>query len=52
MLRLLAGLTIGIYFGFNTPKYIEQCREMCYRYFAAMHYESHKHDEIHKEELE
>ena len=52
MLRLLGGLTIGIYLGFNAPKYIGQCREMCDRYFAAMHDEAHKHDETHKEESE
>ena len=52
MLRLLAGLTIGIYLGINAPKYIGQCREMCDRYFAAMHDEAHKHDETPKEEPE
>ena len=42
MLRLLAGLTIGIYLGFNSPRYIRQCREMCDRYFETMHDEAHK----------
>ena len=42
MLRLVAGLTIGIYLGFNAPKYIRQGREMADRYFEAMHVEAHK----------
>ena len=42
MLRLIAGLTIGIYLGFNAPKYIRECREMADRYFEAMHTEAHQ----------
>ncbi len=40
MLRLLAGLTLGLYFGFNAPKYIRQCQEMYDRYFQEMHEEA------------
>jgi|GEM_PF-3131599 hypothetical protein len=42
MLKLLAGLTIGIYLGLNSPKYIKQCREMCDCYIKAVHDEAHK----------
>ena len=41
-LRLLAGLTVGIYLGLNSPKYIRQCREMCRCYFQALHDEAHR----------
>ena len=41
-LRLLVGLTVGIYLGLNAPKYIRQCREMCDCYFQALHDEAHK----------
>ena len=42
MLRLVAGLAIGIYLGFNAPRYIRQCREMCDNYIKAVHDEAHK----------
>ena len=42
MLRLVAGLTKGIYLGLNAPKYIRQCREMCDRYIKTMHDEAHQ----------
>ena len=42
VLRLLAGLTVGIYLGFNAPKHIRQCREMCECYFQALHDEAHR----------
>jgi hypothetical protein len=42
MLKLLVGLTIGIYLGFNSPKYIKQCREMRDCYISAVHDEAHK----------
>ena len=41
-LRLLAGLTVGIYLGLHAPKYIRQCREMCECYFQALHDEAHR----------
>ncbi len=41
-LKLLAGLTVGIYLGFNAPKHIRQCREMCECYFKALHDEAHR----------
>ena len=42
MLRLLAGLTIGVYLGFHAPRYVRQCREMCDRYFESLHNEAHQ----------
>ena len=42
MLRSLAGLTIGMYLGFNAPGYVEKCRGMCDRYFEAAHDEAYQ----------
>jgi hypothetical protein len=42
LLKLLAGLTIGIYLGFNAPRYIGQCQEMWDSYFKTIHDEAHK----------
>ena len=42
MIRVLVGLTIGIYFGLKAPNYIRQCLEMRDRHFEALHKAFHK----------
>ena len=45
MLRLLAGLTIGIYLGFRAPKYAPRLLEMCQQCFDDVHNRAHREDQ-------
>lgn len=42
MIRMLIGLTIGIYFGLKAPSYVQQFLEMRDKHFEALHKESHE----------
>ena len=44
MLRFFTEITIGMFLGFQAPRYAQRCREMCKEYL------DHLHDEAHREE--
>ena len=44
MIRLLMGLALGVYVGFNAPKLARACREMGECCFRAWHDEAHRED--------
>jgi hypothetical protein len=43
MLRLLAGLAIGIYMGFQAPKYAPRLLEVCHQLLET-HQQSHEEE--------
>ena len=42
MIRLILGLALGVYFGFNYPKYIARCRVMCRQHMGELHRQFHE----------
>ena len=44
MLRLIMGVVLGVYLGFNAPKLARVCRDMGECCFRTWHDEAHRED--------